>query len=1320
MTSLALNNSETSAKYSITDIRTTILDTEDHETSDNLDFIGTSRDVKSLFLLPYATSQSISVAVHNLRGTLLIDSDPGEQPFPNSDDISRTSSSEKCVGSNQANVNEKDTDVDDGLTESLVVAGKSYEGTREAMELLNSVISSSNKLDSDRRAPKNVLSNDPFELDTFVQAPVPETFAYKYIPESPEPREYLTWQFRDMNMLIGSEALIYRSTNDSPTAISVRVEEASTMKALLRQHQQMVQSGSFIVDHQYPKFNQVNKHSYAEAARKSFRLEQLATDKIEETQSTENFQYTLSSKHIDDHFYQVSSLSTPNFDNLHLKTCVVSSDTKDSVGRDLTDFCSNNLPDSSASNVNLSPVSTVLDTYLDNIMANVPQLALCLQEKGFIQSVKLLDTTAIPSRLMNSATFDTSMPYEIISKASPEDEIFSPQIMEMNAATLLRFLKANCTKDNATYLMRREAGRTNIQLYDISSISARRQRKWLWWLAMMSYRFAIRLRNVASITKEKALRRNFRDRQRSLLQNTLDLLEAVSDLNGSAHESLVAAVTENLADTFLCSTDEDEEEKSTTTKIVPSTVDSENVPKSPPPAISISSYQPYRKASTDALCKAQDRLATAIKVLWPVLESKLRISHSPKDVNSKDSKHCTIQRNEHPDGKNSIESSSSDDESEEQSQIEAPLPSTEQLMPIATQLIGLHRKLIDVSLRLVEIHLKNYHSSSAMQSLRIAARRMADSLYLSGLFNENFHHNVFEWEKHLQLQFIWLWEHCGHFARSFASDNLWRDRGHASGDDVISVLQDVEVAFSSKERPLTLKQQYLRSSFLMGRANGMLSLQEQELSGVVLVPSKGLRRMGYELYRYKDEESGAAFHFADAILRKQKTLQRDRRKVLVAACICYSIAIDAFGGMLTKAFELTCDHSLLKLMYQRHGDACNEVGKMMLDELRILLKSLNEGKCEVDSGIYATEPLLVSAEFWFVEALDTFKKICDLRNVALLECNLCQCYKLRANNTFAAISPMKSLGAAKKPTAVDQNAIHAETCLQESVNHLLSAHQSLGERQVDPATWDMVSDELAATYLVLGVRRRQTLIGSGNIPMVATEPKLTQGQERSITDPMERSLNIYADMGNFHQAAAANYQLALFYSKIWTCQRDQAKTREKLSNAFNHYYSAFGYFSRSLRGNEATFCLLCIDLSNLYSVVSGKEGLIKALKCCLDTANALSDESIELALSKLGTRTEWFEQMDTISKTIEDRTFKLLRGLIKLEADGNVSVSDTTQYKDLYRVGLQAKLKSTSITTLIQIGDNVFLKQANQLTQLRYILKEVKSQLPAATKEGRL
>jgi hypothetical protein len=206
-------------------------------------------------------------------------------------------------------------------------------------------------------------------------------------------------------------------------------------------------------------------------------------------------------------------------------------------------------PSPSSSSLTSSPACVVLDAYLDNIMANVPQLALCLQEKGLMRSVKLMQTEEIPSMMLHPTTLDTSSPVGVVAPGETED-LFSTQIMEMNASALLRFLKANCTRNNSTYLLRREPGEgpNNIQLYDISSISSQRQKKWIWWLATMSYRFALRLRHLEWTVQDlpPMRKREFRDRQRSLYQTTLDLLQDLFDMEGNAHESLVASVREHM------------------------------------------------------------------------------------------------------------------------------------------------------------------------------------------------------------------------------------------------------------------------------------------------------------------------------------------------------------------------------------------------------------------------------------------------------------------------------------------------------------------------------------------------------------------------------------------------------------------------------------------------------------------------------------------------------------------------------------------------------------------------------------------------------
>jgi hypothetical protein len=330
------------------------------------------------------------------------------------------------------------------------------------------------------------------------------------------------------------------------------------------------------------------------------------------------------------------------------------------------------------------------------------------------------------------------------------------------------------------------------------------------------------------------------------------------------------------------------------------------------------------------------------------------------------------------------------------------------------------------------------------------------------------------------------------------------------------------------------------------------------------------------------------------------------------------------------------------------GDACNETGKVLLASLRALLTKDDK------ESFGLADVLLDSAQFWFLEGLEAFESCGDPRNIALLRCNLCQCCKLRANNSFSSQAPS------------DSSSSHAEVCLEKAVSHLQAAHETLGTRETDTLTWDMVSDELAATFLVLAVRRRQSLLGGGTTPVLLEALRLSPGKERSIIEPMQKALTIYQQSGNLHQAAAVQYQLALTNSKVWTCQRDEAKTREKLSLAFTQYQSAFSYFASHLIGNEPTFVLLCLDIASLYAAVSGEDCLAKALERCLDTVDAFSPTAIEGAKNS----TSWLEKMETLALSVDDRVFKLLRNLAKVNPE---------RWKDSYREGLSAKMACRNV-----------------------------------------
>lgn len=212
---------------------------------------------------------------------------------------------------------------------------------------------------------------------------------------------------------------------------------------------------------------------------------------------------------------------------------------------------------------------------------------------------------------------------------------------------------------------------------------------------------------------------------------------------------------------------------------------------------------------------------------------------------------------------------------------------------------------------------------------------------------------------------------------------------------------------------------------------------------------------------------------------------------------------------------------------------------------------------------------------------------------------------------------------------------------------------------------------------------------------------------------MERALEIYEQSGNAHQAAAAHYQLALFYSKVWTCQRDVAKTREKLSSAFQHYNASHSYFSNCLRGNEPTFVLLCLDLASLYAAVSGEECLTKALFRCLDTMDAFSQKAIDAACQNRSTeaKREWVEKMQTLASSVEQRVFKLLRSLVKDEFDGSANESKETsngKFKEIYRAALTTKMGANPMASTKETSQE---REASSLLDLYEIMNVIKIQM---------
>lgn len=96
-----------------------------------------------------------------------------------------------------------------------------------------------------------------------------------------------------------------------------------------------------------------------------------------------------------------------------------------------------------------------LEAWLDNIMASVPELAICYHQNGVVQGYELLKTDEI-----------------FLLKGVSEDGIpaFHPQVVQQNGLSVLRFLQENCKQDPGAYWLYKGSGDDVIQLFDLSAL----------------------------------------------------------------------------------------------------------------------------------------------------------------------------------------------------------------------------------------------------------------------------------------------------------------------------------------------------------------------------------------------------------------------------------------------------------------------------------------------------------------------------------------------------------------------------------------------------------------------------------------------------------------------------------------------------------------------------------------------------------------------------------------------------------------------------------------------------------------------------------
>lgn len=148
-------------------------------------------------------------------------------------------------------------------------------------------------------------------------------------------------------------------------------------------------------------------------------------------------------------------------------------------------------------------VLTGLDYWLDNLMCNVPEVAMCYHLDGIVQYYDLYKTEELPNL---------------------EGSSFSSKVIVDVAQNILSFMKSNCTREGHTYWLFKATGSDVIKLYDLTSICQQRtddktENLFTVPVAMLFYRVAKNMMNQSPLSAKE------QGTIRQLLNNCLLLLD---------------------------------------------------------------------------------------------------------------------------------------------------------------------------------------------------------------------------------------------------------------------------------------------------------------------------------------------------------------------------------------------------------------------------------------------------------------------------------------------------------------------------------------------------------------------------------------------------------------------------------------------------------------------------------------------------------------------------------------------------------------------------------------------------------------------------
>lgn len=907
-------------------------------------------------------------------------------------------------------------------------------------------------------------------------------------------------------------------------------------------------------------------------------------------------------------------------------------------------------------------LSTCLDMYLDNVMTNVPELAVALHSKGFIRGLKMTNTQDIP--YLNPSN----------NPNIQSDPLFDPEVIDIDASTIMRFLKENCRREDGTYILCTSPNGDSLHLYDLGLASMSRQKKFKWMLAMLSYRFAVRLGHHSKISTISG-RILIRQRQLHLFRSCYDLLQEIKEMGGEDHCTIKAAVLEQMSDIHLSKVDDNN-------KIVKQNQDSSNTCDMNDNNDDISSLYDEDFCKSTELSEAIELLSGAVDCLSNKIKDEfenINNNVNNEDMNDEINEHFNF--NKHNDNNkdegNKVSSEDIDSDDDDTVVIET----------LNLQLTGILHKMIQATVVMVIESIKNAKISNCLEYLFKLVPSCSLWTNLKTSLLQHWNHKSIKNKESLwgadmtiiqSLPIIWdlLGETCREISKQTAGISLedsktrehlrdlvntWNSLSEAVLEgDMINIMKKTSFIVSNNNNSINIINKVKTKSKTKSKNKKKTEINSQAKNNWVMWSSSifpaSTSKFPSDITDENDvlsalavihniiapillEDSGLNIHLYDQnqqVIILSMSISEDLHVILVMAyCfLCASISyhhkatggqailnknkpsnkqkMQRAGGTNLKNNDKNNDKNNLLMSdvsvcecLRRLADTCNVIGQRLV-RISISTHNIYMNKTLEDNNNSGWETLSI-AEKIFNSALILFISVNDSPNTATVRCNISSLLRLKSNwISMNEININSSIIEINKDLCKLPNPIE---CLDQAIENCRRAQICIKTSLFTPIK-DAVSQEAALAYLSIGILKRKEYfpnnkneLDDGIVSNHPTKPFLpnpggtttnninnndkqhTEEQETSVITSLTTALNLFQELRNERQIAAAYFQLGSFFSSIWSY--NPSKASHRLEQALLHYreahrYSFFLHLITQLYLNLFLYTLIDIILDMMW------------------------------------------------------------------------------------------------------------------------------------------